>query len=161
MSAWNRRDVCLAGAFAALGSLMAEAQAEHHPAAENDSPALSPAAMAQSRVFRFSQMKVEQHPNGGWGRPVMHGTLPTGEFVEVHETMLPPGQMPHPPHKHRNTEFVMIREGHVEYWNADGKHEPMGPGDLVYSASNEMHGMKNVGTVPATYFVVSISHGQL
>jgi len=69
--------------------------------------------------------------------------------------------MPHPPHQHRNTEFVLIREGHVEYWGADGKREPMGPGDLVYSASNQMHGMKNIGDTMATYFVVSISHGQL
>ena len=84
--------------------------------------------MTKSHVFHFDQMTVQKHDNGGWGRPVMHGTLPTGEFVEVHETMLPPGQMPHPPHKHRNTEFVLMREGNVEYWGEDGKHEPMGPG---------------------------------
>jgi uncharacterized cupin superfamily protein len=114
--------------------------------------------MTRSRVFR---LKVDQHANGGWGRQVMHGTLPTGEFVEVHETGLPPGQMPHPPHKHRNTEFVLIREGHVEYLDADGTRIPMGPGDIAYSASNQIHGMKNTGSMMATYFVVSISHGQL
>ena len=103
MAAMNRRDLCLsAGAFAALG-LLAEAQSQRAPADTID--------MTKSRVFHFDQMTVQQHANGGWGRPVMHGTLPTGEFVEVHETMLPPGQMPHPPHKHRNTEFVLMREG--------------------------------------------------
>ena len=157
MSTWNRRDVCVAaGAFAALGGLMAEAQTPQGAGGAADT-----VDMARSRVFRFDQLPVQQHPNGGWGRAVMHGTLPTGEFVEVHETGLPPGEMPHPAHKHRNTEFVMIREGHVEYWSEDGKREPMGPGDLVYSASNQMHGMKNVGNTMATYFVVSISHGQM
>lgn len=153
MAAVNRRDLCLsAGAFAALG-LLAEAQTTGAPADTIE--------MTKSRVFHFDQLKVDQHANGGWGRQVMHGTLPTGEFVEVHETGLPPGQMPHPPHQHRNTEFVLIREGHVEYWGADGKHEPMGPGDIAYSASNQMHGMKNTGETMATYFVVSISRGQM
>jgi quercetin dioxygenase-like cupin family protein len=158
MAEMNRRDLCLvAGAFVALGGLLAEAQdpKTHGPNAGDT------IEMTKSRVFRFDQMEVQKHDNGGWGRPVMHGTLPTGEFVEVHETGLPPGQMPHPPHQHRNTEFVLIREGHVEYWGADGKREPMGPGDIAYSASNQMHGMKNSGDTMATYFVVSISHGQL
>jgi quercetin dioxygenase-like cupin family protein len=137
-----------------LGGLMAEAEATPQPGADTIDT-------SKSRVFRFDQMEVQHHANGGWGRPVMHGTLPTGEFVEVHETMLPPGAMPHPPHKHRNTEFVLMREGHVEYWGADGQHVPAGPGDIIFSASDQMHGMKNTGDANASYFVVSISHGQL
>ncbi|HEX3912844.1 MAG TPA: hypothetical protein VHW71_05000, partial [Steroidobacteraceae bacterium] len=63
MAAMNRRDLCLsAGAFAALG-LLAEAQTPGGPADTTD--------MAKSRVFRFDQMKVDQHANGGWGRQVM------------------------------------------------------------------------------------------
>ena len=155
MATMNRRDLCLtAGAFAALGGLLAKAQEVH---GEGSGPAFD---TSKSHVFHFDQMPVQQHANGGWGRTVMHGTLPTGEFVEVHETMLPAGQMPHPPHKHRNTEFVLIREGNLEFYD-NGKPEPCGPGDIVYTASNQMHGMKNVGTTPAMYFVVSISHGQM
>ena len=151
MSNMTRRDMCAAtAAFSLFSGLMQTAVAQ---AADSDD-------LSKSRVFRFSEMKVTNHPNGGWGRAIAHGTLPTGEFVEAHETMLPAGQMPHPPHKHRNTEFVMIREGKLEYLN-DGKPEPVGPGDVVFSASNVMHGMKNVGTTPALYFVVSISHGQM
>jgi len=37
----------------------------------------------------------------------------------------------------------------------------MGSGDIAYSASNKMHGMKNTGTVNASYFIVSISRGQM
>ncbi len=156
MSTMNRRDVCLAaGAFAAFGGLIAQAQEVH---GEGSGAGFD---TSKSHVFRFDEMTVQKHSNGGWGRPVMHGTLPTGEFVEVHETMLPPGQMPHPPHQHRNSEFVLIREGRLEYWGADGKHEPCGPGDIVFSASNQMHGMKNIGDTNASYFVVSISHGQM
>lgn len=154
MSNWNRRDVCVAGALAALGGLLADGQVDVKPGGDT-------VDMSKSRVFHFDEMEVQHHSNGGWGRPVMHGTLPTGEFVEVHETMLPPGQVPHPEHKHRNSEFVLIREGKVEYWGADGKHITAGPGDVIFSSSNQMHGMKNTGDVNASYFVVAISHGQL
>jgi mannose-6-phosphate isomerase-like protein (cupin superfamily) len=162
----NRRDVLIAAsAFATLGGLLAEAQPlspqkPAAPAPDSHAPAADTTDMAHSRVFHFDQMPVRHFPNGGWGRQVMHGTLPTGEFVELHETMLPAGQMPHPPHRHRNTEFVLIREGSLVFYD-NGKPEPCGPGDIVYTASNQLHGMKNVGATPALYFVVSVSHGQM
>jgi quercetin dioxygenase-like cupin family protein len=143
-----------------LGGLMAEAQTGPEHGEGHPSTAMDAAEMAKSRIFHFDQMPVNHYANGGWGRQVMHGTLPTGEFVELHETMLPPGQMPHPPHRHRNTEFVLIREGKLKFYD-NGKPEPCGPGDIVYTASNQLHGMKNVGTTPALYFVVSVSHGQM
>ena len=155
MKTMNRREMVGAmTAFAMLASLSETQTAEGQTTTDT-------IPMAQSKVFRFDALPVVKNANGGESRAVMHGTLPTGEFVEVHETMLPPGKEPHPAHKHRNTEFVLIREGNVEYWGEDGKHEPMGPGDIVYTASNQMHGMKNTGTANASYFVVSISRGQM
>ena len=157
----TRRDLCVAvAAFASLGGLLAEAQQENPQPRGTQNTAGSYASLAESKVFRTGEMHVSNYPNGGWGRAVMHGTLPTGEFVEVHETMLPAGQMPHPPHKHRNTEFVLIRQGELEFLN-NGTPEPVGAGDVIYTASNQMHGLKNVGNTPALYFVVSVSHGQM
>jgi quercetin dioxygenase-like cupin family protein len=158
MATVNRRDViAAAGAFAALGAMMAGAQPmQADGEQQTQSLPMGDAALAQSRVFRFSQMPVTNNANGGWGRQVLHGTLPTGEYVECHETMLPAGKMPHPPHKHRNTEFVLIREGKLEFLD-NGKPEPVGPGDVIFTASNVMHGLRNVGDTPALYFVVSVS----
>src|ERR1700759_1853944 len=138
MSEMNRREMCAAlAAFATLAATNMEAQ-ETSAGADNSS----------SKVYRFSEMKLTNNSNGGWRRDVMHGTLPTGEYVAAHLTMLPPGQMPHPPHQHRDSEFVMVREGKMEFYN-EGKPEPVGPGDVIYTASMKMHGMKNVGTTPA------------
>ena len=143
----DRRDFCTAlAAFAGLRGALAQTQ--------------DTVPMGVSRVFRAADMHQTSSASGGWSRAVMHGTLPTGEFVEVHETMLPAGQMPHPPHQHRNSEFILIREGTLEYLN-EGAPEPAGVGDVIYTASNRLHGLKNVGTTPALYFVVSVSHGQL
>ena len=149
MKTMNRRE--MVGAMTAFAMLAAVAEAQ----TTDTTP------MAESKVFRFDALPVVKNANGGESRAVMHGTLPTGEFVEVHETMLPPGKEPHPAHKHRNTEFVLIRQGKLEYTGNNGKPEPVGVGDVIYSASNQMHGLKNVGTTNAQYFIVSISHGQM
>ena len=141
----DRRDLFAAlSALAALGTAAASASAA-------DAVTLS-----TSKVIPFKSLAVRKFPNGGEQRRVISGTLTTGEFIEVHETMLPAGETPHPPHKHPNSEMLFIQTGALEY-DDNGKITPVGPGDIVFTASNQMHGLKNVGTMPATYIVVSVS----
>jgi mannose-6-phosphate isomerase-like protein (cupin superfamily) len=70
-------------------------------------------------------------------------------------TKLQPGTSPHPPHKHENEEIFFLREGTVEL-TVNGKTCRIGPGSVAYIASNEMHGAKNVGKVPAQYFILEL-----
>ena len=146
----NRREMCVAlSSLAALGGLELEAGAEGAGEA-NGEPVL-----ARSEAFRYDQLPVTHLANGGTMRKVISGVLATGETIEVHESMLPPGKMPHPPHRHRNSELLLIREGKLEFSN-DGAPEPLGPGGVAFAASNVLHGLKNVGDTPANYFVVAI-----
>jgi mannose-6-phosphate isomerase-like protein (cupin superfamily) len=117
---------------------------------------LTTAQLSVSRVLHFKDLPVIQLDNGGTQRRVMSGTLPTGEFIEIHETMLPAGRTPHAPHRHPNSEWLFIQSGTLEY-NDNGSIVPVGPGDIVFSASNVMHGLNNVGTTDATYIVFSVS----
>ena len=146
----NRRDLCVAlSAFAAMGRVSAEAQT---PVPAPSLPGEN--TLSKSETFSFDKLPAHKSENGV-SRPVVQGVLATGEAVEMHETTLLPGHMPHPAHKHRHSEFMMIREGLLEFDN-DGVKERVGPGGVIFAASNVMHGLKNIGEAPANYFVIAI-----
>ncbi len=79
---------------------------------------------------------------------------PTLEQLEVHETTLNPGKMPHPPHKHPNEEMLVIRQGTLEAL-VKGEWKRVGPGSVIFNASNQLHGLRNVGSEPAVYTVIN------
>jgi uncharacterized cupin superfamily protein len=143
----NRRELCVAlSALAAMGGVVAEGQSN----AAGGEPVL-----AHSEIFPFDKLPVHASTNGDASRAVIQGHLATGEFVEVHETALPPGQMPHPPHRHTHSEFLLIREGKLEVMS-DGQQGIVEPGGVIFTASGVLHSLKNVGDVMANYFVVAI-----
>lgn len=78
----------------------------------------------------------------------------TLDQLEVHETTLNPGKSPHPPHKHPNEEMLVIRQGTVEAL-VKGEWKRVGPGSVIFNASNQLHGLKNVGAEPAIYTVIN------
>jgi mannose-6-phosphate isomerase-like protein (cupin superfamily) len=110
-----------------------------------------------STTYPFSELPMKT-ANGAEIRPVLKGKLATAESLEVHETTLPPGGMPHAAHHHVHSEMWLIREGTVEL-TINGTSHVMGPGSVGFVHSNDEHGIKNVGTKPATYFVVAVGPG--
>jgi quercetin dioxygenase-like cupin family protein len=159
MNPMNRRDLCAAlSSFAALAVTASEGQSVAQPQDNMAVPAPpgSPgnAVLSTPRAFRFVDLPVVKTANGET-RAVILGMLPTGEAVEMHETTLLAGHMPHPAHQHRHSEFMMVREGTLEF-NNNGTLERVGPGGVMFAASNVMHGLKNVGETTANYFVIAI-----
>ncbi len=90
----------------------------------------------------------------GTVRQVVKGPTATLEQLEVHVTTLNPGEQPHPPHKHPNEEMLIIREGQLETLS-NGEWKRVGPGSVIFNASDVMHGLRNVGTAPAVYHVIN------
>jgi quercetin dioxygenase-like cupin family protein len=117
----------------------------------------SDANVLPSAMYPFEKLTPHKS-NTAEIRDVLKGHLATSEALEVHETTLPPGAAPHPPHRHAHSEMWLIREGTVEL-SVEGNLTQMGPGSVGFVRSNDEHGIKNVGTVPATYFVVAIGPG--
>jgi quercetin dioxygenase-like cupin family protein len=64
----------------------------------------------------------------------------------------PGGQ--HPPHTHPNEELVIIREGQVETLSG-GVWKKVGPGGVIFNASNSPHALRNIGTTNAVYHVIN------
>ena len=88
-------------------------------------------------------------------RPILDGTTHSNDHFEVHETTLGPGGEPHPPHRHEHEELFLMMKGSLAVTIA-GKTTVIGPGGAAFVHSNELHGVHNLGTDHAQYFVVAI-----
>jgi quercetin dioxygenase-like cupin family protein len=110
-----------------------------------------------STTFPFSELP-KKVVNGAEIRPVLKGKLATAESLEVHETTLPPGGIPHAAHHHVHSEMWLIREGTVQL-TINGTSHVMGPGSVGFVHSNDEHGIQNIGTTLASYFVVAVGPG--
>lgn len=123
---------------------------------QSGSPATQESSMP-SAMYPFEKLPIRTTKTSQI-RDVLKGKLATGESLEVHETTLPPGGMPHPPHHHVHSEMWLIREGTVEL-TVNGTTYRLGSGSVGFVHSKDEHGIKNVGSTPATYFVVAIGPG--
>jgi len=109
-------------------------------------------AVMGSRAVAWESLKAEP-TKVGEVRHVFQAPTATLDELESHITTLNPGQVPHAPHKHPDEEVLCLKEGTLEAY-IGSETTRVGPGSVLFFASNQLHGVKNVGTTPATYFIV-------
>ena len=116
-------------------------------------------ALAQSRnplmkssVFDWNAIEVKTTKTGA-SRDFFKGPTATLDQLECHVTTINPGEAPHPPHQHAEEELIIIKDGTIEAMQ-NGAMKRAGPGSIIFEASNDLHGLRNVGQTPATYFVI-------
>jgi len=119
----------------------------------------APLAFAQEPVqgsFAITWDEIQQKPTGasGMSRSVLRAPTATLDELEIHVTALPAGKTTHAPHTHPNEEIIVVREGTLEAFQ-NGKTRRVGPGGLLFMASNEPHNVTNVGDSTAVYFVIN------
>ena len=114
--------------------------------AQTDKPVMG------SSVFDWNVIEVRPTKIGST-RQFFQAPTATLDELECHVTTLNPGESPHAPHKHPDEELVVINQGTVESL-VNGETKRVGPGSVIFQASNQMHGIRNVGTNQAVYHVV-------
>jgi quercetin dioxygenase-like cupin family protein len=107
----------------------------------------------ESELFDWNAISMKPTEVGQF-RQFMRGRTATLDELEIHATTLNPGQASHPPHKHPNEELVILASGKLEA-TSNGKTRQLGPGSVIFNASNQMHSVRNIGDVPATYHVIN------
>ena len=91
--------------------------------------------------------------SGPWGAFHKHLSGPTSATADVLSGVveLKAGSEPHPPHQHVDEEFLYVLEGSGT-WFLNGKEIPAKTGDVLYTAPNDLHGIK-AGSAPLKFFV--------
>jgi len=108
--------------------------------------------LMHSSVFNWSSLKVEPTKVGEKRQVFDAPTANLAQF-ESHITTLNPGEAPHAPHQHPEEELMILKEGTLEVVQ-NGQTNRVEAGGMIFAASGEMHGMRNIGKAPATYYVL-------
>ncbi len=106
-----------------------------------------------STAWKWEDMAVRKTDVGEL-RSLVREPTRTLDELEMHITTLNPNTTSHPPHTHPNEEIVIVREGTLQA-HVNGKEVVVGPGGILFYASMQPHGVKNIGNTPATYFVIN------
>jgi quercetin dioxygenase-like cupin family protein len=109
-------------------------------------------SVMRSSVFDWNAIAAKPTKVGA-ARKFFQAPTATLDELECHVTTLNPGESPHPPHQHPDEELIIVKEGTVESL-VNGEVRKVGPGSVIFQASNQMHGIRNVGEGPATYHVI-------
>jgi uncharacterized cupin superfamily protein len=116
----------------------------------------APSAKLSSKAYRYEDLTPKQG-SASVSRQILKGETHSGWPLDLHETELPAGAAPHPAHHHVHEEMVFLRDGQLEV-NIMGDVTRVGPGSVVYFASGQEHGFRNVGTTTARYCVLAIGN---
>jgi len=116
------------------------------------------AKMTESTAVDWKDLKAEARPNGE-RRAVFDNPTVSLANLECHITTLKVGESSGAPHTHDTNglveEVTVLKEGTVELTMKDRK-QTIGAGSVFYFAPKDLTGIRNVGSTPATYVVISI-----
>jgi len=108
--------------------------------------------LMKSSVFDWTTIEAKTTKVGA-RRDFFDAPTATLDQLECHVTTINPGEAPHAPHQHPEEELIVVKEGTIEAMQ-NGVTKRVGPGSVIFQASNELHGLRNVGKTPATYHVI-------
>ncbi|MDO8541114.1 MAG: cupin domain-containing protein [Opitutaceae bacterium] len=107
-----------------------------------------------SMVFDWAKIEPTTTPTGE-RRAIVNAPTATMANFSCHVTTLNAHQAPHPAHRHPDEEIIIVKEGTIEVM-INEERQRAGAGSMFFFASNDLHGMRNVGDTRATYYVIRV-----
>lgn len=109
-----------------------------------------------SSITNWNNLAFKAHDKGGVRK---YFEMPTAMFkrLEMHVTTLNAGLKSHDPHTHRPAEIILLiddepgRQTKTEMVIGDHTYQASA-GGLYYVGANLLHGIRNTGTAPCSYF---------
>ncbi len=151
----SRRDLGLLRPALAAGAAATRRRTEGQaPAAGQGAAPGTARPTLGSKNYHHSQLPYNGNETRK-GRRFFMGTTHGGFALEAHETILGPGVETHAPHRHLHEEILIVVEGTVEVFR-EGATERVDAGSLIFHGSNQLHTLRNVGKVPARYYVIEL-----
>jgi quercetin dioxygenase-like cupin family protein len=114
-----------------------------------------PTPMMTSMVFDWNALTPTPWPTGQ-RRMVFDGPSVKMAKLECHITTLNAGQISGAPHKHSNEELTIVNDGTLEV-SINGKTQTVGKGSVFYFAPQDLAGIRNPSSEPATYTVIEMT----
>ena len=105
-----------------------------------------------SSVFDWQKLDVKPTRNGE-RRAVLDSATMTLDRLACHVTTVNANEAAHDAHRHPDEEIVIVKEGMLEA-TINGEAQRAGAGSLFFFAANDLHGLRNAGDTPASYFVL-------
>ena len=112
-----------------------------------------PGKLLDSTAWNWNDLSAKKTAVGEL-RDVVRQPTRTLDELEMHITTLNPHTTSHPPHTHPNEEMVIVKEGTLQA-HVNGKEIVVNAGGVLFYASMQPHGVKNIGDTPATYYVIN------
>lgn len=103
-----------------------------------------------NNTLNEQQAKLTREPFGDL-RIYFDGPTDQLRSMTAGSLRLKAGMSPHPPHTHREEEFMVITEG-TGVITVDGRTMKVGPGSMMYCAANKPHGIENTGKTPLLFY---------
>lgn len=106
-----------------------------------------------STVYEWDDLEVERSETRE-RRHILKGYTDAFEYLQVHSSTVEPGMAAHGAHTHDDREeLIIIKEGTMEH-TINGKSRILSPGSVTLALQGDSHGMRNVGDVQATYYII-------
>ncbi len=153
----------LLAATALLPEAVAQQGTMDHPVMGKPSPGAPNGDKPKGVNVLSTLVSGVYQPGAGYGtlpKRVSHryllGMLKAGNIqLEIHETIQEVGALHEPTDKHLHNEIWLVKEGVCEL-TINGVTRRMEAGDVGLVTAGDQHYVRNAGSTPCTYFVVTL-----